>query len=228
VIPREKRVVNVGLGVHLGLRRPPRLRKFFGEVLDNYPIFRGSKVIKAGGWRIPLRRPIDTCVWNGLLLVGDAGSHVKPTDGEGIGFSMQAGVMAGKAIIRAHDLGSFSRDSLWYYNVHIMKVIGGFNGPLELGKRKILNLTSKQVQDLFDSGILDAEELYQLNSGNGLNFRKIEMLKKLWKGKKVLSFLFSLRKTIKDMRKAKKIYLEYPESFDGFLQWKKKIERLYD
>jgi len=227
MIPREERVVNVGLGVHLGLRRPPRLRKLFGEILSNNPIFRGSTVIKAGGWRIPLRRPIDTCVWNNLLLVGDAGSHVKPTDGEGIGFSMQAGIMAGKTIVKAHELGSFSRNSLWHYNVLIMKVIGLVNGPLELGKREIINLTSKQVQDLFDSSILDAEELYHLNSGNKLNFGTIELLKKLWKGKKMLPFLLRLRKTIKNMKKAKKIYLEYPESFDGFLQWKNKIEHLY-
>lgn len=227
VIPREERVVNVGLGVHLGLKRPPKLRKLFDKVLENNPIFRGSTVIKAGGWRIPLRRPIDTCVWNNLLLVGDAGSHVKPTDGEGIGFSMQAGVMAGNAIVRAHDLGSFSKDNLWQYNVHIMKAIGVVNGPLELGKRKIINLTSKEVQKLFDSSILDAEELYQLNSGNKLNFGTIEMIKKLWKGKKVLTLLLSLRKTIKNMKKSKRIYLEYPESFDGFPKWKKKIERLY-
>ena len=227
MIPREERVVNVGLGVHLGLRRPPRLRKLFGEILSKNSIFRGSTVIKAGGWRIPLRRPIDTCVWNNLLLVGDAGSHVKPTDGEGIGFSMQAGIMAGKTIVKAHELGSFSRNSLWHYNVLIMKAIGLVNGPLELGKREIINLTSKQVQDLFDSSILDAEELYHLNSGNKLNFGTIELLKKLWKGKKVLPFLLRLRKTIKNMKNAKKIYLEYPESFDGFLQWKNKIEHLY-
>lgn len=122
---------------------------------------------------------------------------------------------------------SFSRNSLWHYNVLIMKVIGLVNGPLELGKREIINLTSKQVQDLFDSSILDAEELYHLNSGNKLNFGTIELLKKLWKGKKMLPFLLRLRKTIKNMKNAKKIYLEYPESFDGFLQWKNKIEHLY-
>ncbi|MFX0208389.1 MAG: NAD(P)/FAD-dependent oxidoreductase, partial [Candidatus Hodarchaeota archaeon] len=147
--------------------------------------------------------------------------------GEGIGFSMQAGVMAGKAITRAHNLGNFSRKSLWHYNVHIMKTIGIVNGPLELGKRQIINLTSKQVQYLFDSRIFNAEELYQFNSGKKLNFGRIEMLKKLWKGKKMLTFFLRIRKTIEDMKKAKKIYLEYPASFDGFLQWKKRIEQLF-
>ncbi|MHA1167820.1 MAG: geranylgeranyl reductase family protein [Candidatus Hodarchaeales archaeon] len=228
LFPKEGHLVNAGLGVHLGQGTVPEIKKLYDKAIDSIPYFKDSKVITAGSWKVPLRRPIDTCVWNGLLLVGDAGSQVKPTDGGGIGISIEAGAFAGKNIIKAFDSGVFSKEQLWSYNVDIMNHIGSVNGPLELGKRKVISLSSKQIQEFFTSGIIEANDFYRLNAGEGLDFGKIEMLKKAWKGRRLLRFLVSLRKTMKDMEKAKNLYLNYPETFDEFIDWKKKIEQIYE
>ncbi|MHA2295095.1 MAG: NAD(P)/FAD-dependent oxidoreductase [Candidatus Hodarchaeales archaeon] len=227
LFPKQGNIVNIGLGVHLGQGQPPRIKKLFDKAINDVTFLKGSKKLFGGSWKVPLRRPIDTCVWNGLLLVGDAGSQVKPTDGGGIGISIEAGAFAAKTIMNAHESGDFTRDNLWSYNIDSMNHIGAINGPLELGKREVIGLTSKQIQEIFRCGILQADDLHRLNAGIDLTFGKVDLVKRAWKGKRLPFFLLGILSVMRNMKKAKKLYLNYPETFNDFIDWKERIEKIY-
>ena len=102
IFPRGKDSANVGIGIE------PRKydggpRKAYDWWLAHLPkVFGGKyKVIHKGGWNVPLRRPMDSLVWNGIVLVGDAGSCVKASDGGGIGLSLISAPQATNPIVRA-------------------------------------------------------------------------------------------------------------------------------
>ncbi|MFX0208509.1 MAG: geranylgeranyl reductase family protein, partial [Candidatus Hodarchaeota archaeon] len=112
--PRGATSMNAGLGIMKINKLNPHVQ--FNKYLEREKMFYyNSKLIHAGAWRVPLRRPQDNLVWNGFLLVGDSGTQVKPTDGGGIGISVNAAAMAAKVITKALENDNVSMTGLWDY-----------------------------------------------------------------------------------------------------------------
>ncbi|MFX0113299.1 MAG: geranylgeranyl reductase family protein [Candidatus Hodarchaeota archaeon] len=225
--------VNAGLGVEVTGSQPSAKQQFVEHVLKGDKEFSGvdfreSTLVHGGGARVPLRRPIDTLVWNGLCLVGDAGSIVKPTDGGGIGLSVISAAMTAQPISDAIEQGDISRlGPLWKYNVAVMKNIGAVNAPLAILKLIVTQATNKQINEVLGKGLLTAEDLVSANSGKGLSIGQFEKIKRVLRGRKVLRLVLKLRSGLKSYNKAEKLYQSYPEDFESFLEWRKKIVKLY-
>ena len=229
VFPRGETSANVGIGIEP--------RKYEGGPKKAYDwwinhlshMFKNYEVIHKGGWNVPLRRPMDSLVWNGVVLIGDAGSCVKATDGGGIGLSLISASQATNPIIRAIEEDKFGMDGpLWDYNVNFMRQTGAHEAPLALAKTEITKATNKELNLLFDREIISAQDLYNLNAGRPITSGMNANLKRVWRGKSILPFLWGIQKTMKQMKTVKNLYFEYPENHEELKYWKAKIVNIFD
>lgn len=233
VFPAGQTKVNAGLGVEVTGSQPSAKQQFTEHILKGDKDFSGvdfreSTLLHGGGARVPLRRPIDSLVWNGLCLVGDAGSIVKPTDGGGIGLSVISAAMVSQPIADAIEQDNvLRRGPLWAYNVALMRSVGATNAPLAILKLLVTQTSNKEINEVFGRGLLTAKDLESVNAGNGLALSYFEKLKRVARGRKILKLIMKLRSALKDYKKAEKLYQNYPENFNGFGDWRKKILKLY-
>jgi hypothetical protein len=229
VFPRGTNSANVGIGIE------PRKyeggpRKAYDWWINHLNHMFGGKydVIHKGGWNVPLRRPMDSLTWNGVVLIGDAGSCVKATDGGGIGLSMISASQAVNPIVRALEEDNVTtKGPLWDYNVNFMRLTGAHEAPLALGKTEIVKATNKELNLIFDKEVISAQDLYNLNAGRPITSGISVTLKRAWRGKTILPFLMNINKTMKQMKTVKNLYLNYPENPEDLKQWRQKIAILF-
>ncbi|MFX0182416.1 MAG: geranylgeranyl reductase family protein [Candidatus Hodarchaeota archaeon] len=224
--PRGPFSMNAGLGVMRINKMNPH--KQFNLYLDRKKDFYvNSELIHGGAWRVPLRRPQDNLVWNGFVLIGDAGTQVKPTDGGGIGISINAAAMAAKTISRALQNDDVSMAGLWDYNVEFMNTIAPVNAPLALMKDFIIPMPSSIINEVFHKRVLEADDLLYGNATGKIAGGFYNTLLRAWRGKKIIRTLLRFRSILKKMDTARHLYENYPESSEDFIPWRQKIKKLY-
>lgn len=226
VFPRGSTSANVGLGIE-PRRYPGGPRKAYDWWVGHLPHFKDYEVVHAGGATVPLRRPIDTLVWNGLVLIGDAGACVKATDGGGIGLSLISASQAASPIAAAIEADDLSRDGpLWDYNVAFHRQTSKHEAPLAYAKTEIVKVNNKILNVVFED-IISPKDLYNLNAGRPIDTSTLTTLKRVWRGKSILPFLIRLTKVMKTMDKVKSLYANFPDNYHDFLQWKATLEYVF-
>ena len=228
IFPRGSGSANVGLGVE-PRRYEGGPRKAYSWWINHlHDLFKDSTVIHKGGATVPLRRPIDTLVYNGIVLIGDAGSCVKATDGGGIGLSLISASQAVRPIMDAIEADNLTRDGpLWDYNTGFMKTTGLQEAPLAISKAYITTATNNVLNTLFEKNVVTAQDLYDLNSGQNISMGLKTVLKRVWRGRGILPFLLGLNGTMKRMDKARDLYANYPDSWKDLPAWRKQIAVVY-
>ena len=111
VIPRGTMEANVGLGLRpayadSGKSLRTYLHSFMHTSLIETIGIRGFRVKRRISAYIPVRGPVRNTVTTDALLVGDAASHVMPTNGGGIPTALIGGDIAGEAIIDHFETGA--------------------------------------------------------------------------------------------------------------------------
>ena len=229
--PRGPHSMNAGLGVMRNYSHEYNLnphKQFDLYIERSKELYKNSKLIHGGAWRVPLRRPQDNLVWNGFMLIGDSGTQVKPTDGGGIGISVNAAAMASKKIVTALEEDNVSMDGLWGYNVEFMRSIAPINAPLAIIKDFIIPQPSSLLNQIFHKKILTGDDLLFGNAQGQISTGFTQNLKRAWRGKRILGTLIKFRGILKKMDKARSLYENYPESSSNFLPWREKILSLYN
>lgn len=147
IIPKRDSSAKVGLATSRGnplayLRRFMRDHPIASKKLSK------SKITRLTFHPIPLGGPIPKTYSNGLLIVGDAASHVKPTTGGGIIFGLLCSKVAGEVAYQAVKYQNYSENfllrcqSLW-------KEAIGFDMMVMRQARKLLNrLTDKKIDKI--------------------------------------------------------------------------------
>ncbi len=108
-----------------------------------------------------------------------------------------------------------------------MRDLGAKEAPLAIAKVALVKATNKELITLLGKKVVTAEDLYDLNNGDPLKMGFTSLIKRAWRGKTIIPFLLSLRRTVKQMALAKNLYEAYPDNWDDFLEWKRKIVELY-
>ncbi|MBI4538384.1 MAG: NAD(P)/FAD-dependent oxidoreductase [Gemmatimonadetes bacterium] len=118
IFPVDGRCANVGVGMRLDLfrRRNTTLRKLLDEFLRLPSIAPrlgpSARVHDVLVWQLNFGSEVFPRIWDGALLIGDAGGFVSPLTGGGIHNAMITGVLAGHAAMRALAAGDASRSTL--------------------------------------------------------------------------------------------------------------------
>jgi len=122
ILPKKDGSAKVGLATKIG-----NPREHLKHFLNKHPV--ASKKLKFSDIKnpfyhlIPLGGPIPKTYHNGLLIVGDAASHVKPTTGGGVVMGLTCAKIAGETAYQAVQQNDLSEDFLIRYQQRWQKAI---------------------------------------------------------------------------------------------------------
>jgi digeranylgeranylglycerophospholipid reductase len=227
VFPKSGAKVNVGLGICMRGKFPNPKRQFYRHVLTR-PLFEGSLLLSGGAWFDPTRRPLDNMVGDGVVVLGDAACLVNPIHGGGIGPSMLSGFLAGKTIVEALEKGDVGRRFLWSYNCRYMEMYGMKQAGLDVFRMLLLSSRDEDLSYGMKYALLTEEDILRAGLGEEFRLRVTETTKRVFRGLKRVRFLNRLRLTVKLMRRVRVHYRGYPEGVEGFEEWRRGREVLFE
>jgi digeranylgeranylglycerophospholipid reductase len=145
IIPKRDGSAKVGLATKNG--NPRKSLEYF--VSHNHKVrekLKNSKLVNLSYHPIPIGGSISKTYENGLLIVGDAASHVKPTTGGGIIIGLTCAKIAGDITRQAIQNRDYSKAFLATYQKRWQKAIG-FDMTVMRQIRLMLNRLSDQQID---------------------------------------------------------------------------------
>jgi len=145
IIPKKDGSAKVGLATKTG-----NPREHLKHFLNEHPV--ASKKLEFTDTKnpsyhlIPLGGPIPKTYHNGLLIVGDAASHVKPTTGGGVVIGLTCAKIGGETAFQAVQRDDFSENFLTRYQQRWQKAIA-FDMNVMRSIRLMLNRLSDPQLD---------------------------------------------------------------------------------
>ncbi len=219
-------LVNVGLGVQHGVGNPKPNDLLYRYVLTR-PEFKGSTVVEAGGAAAPTRRPVNTLVWNGVAVVGDAAYAVNPIHGGGKGSAMITSWCLAKALESASYGNVFTAAELWGANLCFLQHYGIKQASLDFFRIFLQQLSDDDLEYGMSRRIIREADLNTVSMKGDLELSVVDKAMRLLAGIGRPSFLLRLRAVAKYMNRAKELYSKYPESPEGIHGWVKEVLKLY-
>lgn len=226
IFPEGETRVNVGLGVAMVDGFPSPKKQLYNFIL-NRPLFKDSTVITGGGGHVPIRRPLDCTVGNGIILAGDTASQDNPIHGGGIGPSMIAGTFAGKTITEALDKGDVSRENLWPYHIRYLQAYGVKQAGLDVFRLFLQGLSDDDLNQGVKHRLITEDDLLKATLGEEIRLNITEKTLRAFRGLRNLRFLGKLRDVANLMKKVKAWYQKYPDSPEGLEKWRNKTQNLF-
>jgi digeranylgeranylglycerophospholipid reductase len=145
IIPKRDASAKVGLATWTG-----NPREYLNRFIKNHPVaskkLKRSSVTSISFHPILLGGPIPKTYSNGLLVVGDAASQVKPTTGGGIIFGLSCSEIAGEVAYEAIKSNDFSETFLSRYQSR-WKDLVGFDFVVMRQIRRLLDRLSDDKVD---------------------------------------------------------------------------------
>jgi digeranylgeranylglycerophospholipid reductase len=145
IIPRRDGSAKVGLATRTG-----NPRKYLEHFVSHNPKAREkvkqSKIVNLSYHPITLGGPIAKNSYNGLIIVGDAASQVKPTTGGGVIVGLNCAKIAGETAYQAIKYGDYSENFLSSYEKRCQKTVG-FDMTVMRQIRLMLNRLSDDKLD---------------------------------------------------------------------------------
>lgn len=231
--PEGKTRANIGLGVQGGRGYPSPMELYRSKLLSRPEIARRKLIISSMGAPVPTRRPLDSLVWDGFIVIGDAAFTVNPVHGGGMGYSMISAYWANKGIENAFENGTFTKDALWITNVGYMKMIGAKQASLELTRIFLQNLSNSDLELIMEKRIVDESDVDLLGRKGELRESTIEksvrIISDFFKALKISSrpsLLLKLRTLSVFMNKIKVAYMEYPKTPIGLRSWSAYVDEI--
>ena len=221
--PKNEHILNTGAG---GLMQgKPFFRRSLTKVLETHS-FTVKERTKAGFGVLPLRHPLSSKVGPGLLVCGDAAFQVNPLTGEGIAPALTAGYRAGKVAAQAVQSNDTSVEGMWHYNQESAKNHGAVCGPLCILRDFLVSLSSEELTFLLNH-VISSEDLQQLE--NDWSFPPLErMVAVALASLKKPGLLYRTYRVLKKMMKVRTLYQSYPETPEGFLQWRRQLHSCFE
>jgi digeranylgeranylglycerophospholipid reductase len=147
VVPRRDGSAKIGLATKTG-----NPKEHLRNIIYNHPIaskkLKKSKIIKESFHSIPLGGAISRTYHNGLLIVGDAASQVKPTTGGGVIFGLLCSQIAGEVAANAVMSNDYSAEFLSQYQSRWKKAIGFELAVMRQLRLLFDRLTDKEIDKL--------------------------------------------------------------------------------
>ena len=243
VFPKGKNKVNIGLGVEKTLleARNKRLGKkdnvttLINEYVARNKAIKNPRVSSdesdrenaTGNFQVSVRRQNDCMVAGGFILVGDSAWMPKPLDAGGIGPALVAGTIAGRCAVEAIEAGDCSEAGLWSYNKEFINEYGYKTAGLEIFRRLIQTLTNDQISYGMKHflGNLDVEAI---SKGEHPDFGGLGKLSMIIRGALNKKLAEGLRFTTQQNKILTQHYYNYPDTPDGFEEWKATLYKVLD
>ena len=119
----------------------------------------GTEMLRGGQFvNIPVRQPLGVLVADGYAAIGDSAFMTVPIIGSGIANSFKAARILADAVIADID-NAFSAETLWKYQTEFYKKIGSGLAPLACVKLMLTRLEGHELDYIFRTGILNADDM---------------------------------------------------------------------
>ena len=217
-------LINLGIGVQWKEGNPNPKDAYSEHLRPRYKI---RRVIHSGGGLGPSRKPVPCMVWNGFVALGDAICAANPIHGGGIGPSMLSAKAAAETILEALSADDPSLSGLWGYHKRYHEVYGAKQAGLDILRMYLQRLTNDDLNFIISSGVISGKDVYEIGTKGRL---ASEVVSRVTSGLKLLrrpSILRQLLKVKEYMDRAVEMYLNYPESPDGFERWLAEEQKLF-
>ena len=170
IFPKGDDVANVGIGINGNHDKTARyyLDKWIEEHKDRFEM---ASVIEVNAGGIPVTKPVDEFVGNGIMLTGDAARMVNPIHGGGMGTALEAASMLADVAREAIDAGDVSKEKLEKYHKMWMDKHGEEFAKILRVRHFVEKLNDAQLEavaDMVIKGGLKPEILVDLGHGKGL------------------------------------------------------------
>jgi len=218
-------LVNVGLGVQHGVGYPNPKDLLYKYVLTR-PEFEGSEIVEAGGAPAPTRRPVNTLVWNGLAVIGDAAYAVNPVHGGGKGSAMITSWCLANAYLEAN--GDTSNVALWSANKCFLEHYGIKQAALDIFRMFLQQLSDDDLEYGMSRKIIKETDLNTVSMKGDLELSVVDKAMRLLAGIGRPSLLLKLRAVAKYMNRAKELYRNYPDRPEDITRWINEVFKLYE
>lgn len=191
------------------------------------------EVVKTEKGKTPYTRNCYSMVADNFFVSGDAGNLTKSVNGEGVTSSMVQMQLATDILDRAIREDKTSRDDMWEINVKYQRSQGADFALLRailVGVVSAANFT--EFQYAFQSGLISDELLNALNGTDVPPGALIKAVSSLVTGigyKKVrTSTIKAVAAAVKNGIEIVNHYKAFPETYEGFEQWCKKADEIYE
>ena len=119
----------------------------------------GEEKIRGGQFvQIPVRQPLGVLVADGYAAIGDSAFMTVPIIGSGIANSMKASAILADAIMDDKE-GCYSAKTLWKYQREFYSKLGTGLAPLASIKLLLTRLQPEELDYIFATGILNADDM---------------------------------------------------------------------
>ena len=119
----------------------------------------GTEIHRGGQFvNIPVRQPLGVMVADGYAAIGDSAFMTVPIIGSGIANSFKAAAILADAVAADKDM-AFSAESLWKYQTEFYKKLGSGLAPLACVKLMLTRLEGHELDYIFRTGILNADDM---------------------------------------------------------------------
>ena len=225
--PKNESSVNIGLGTFMDLKG--KVRDYYQkQVFDEFIKTQNYEIISSGGGVVPVRRPIWSCVDNGIMFVGDAACHVNPLHGGGIDPSMRAGFHAANVAYDAIQSQDYSLNKLWEYNYKIMISFGAEFAALDLLRISLQKLSNESLNYGLEKDLLSGQEILEISSTGSVKISLFDMALKAVRGISNPKLLLDLNYLRIRMNEIIKHYKNFPKDIDKYYSWKDNCEKIYN
>lgn len=164
-----------------------------------------------GAGVVPLRRPYDRFVAEGVALVGNAACQVFPAHGSGVGIGMVAARMLADSVADASDPGSM--DALWRYQAGFQRRWGGLLAAYDVFRRLSQSLEGHEVELLLETGLINVNG-YREGLDQKLPAPDLGDLRDLMHGaRQAPGLVAKVGPALARMAPALAVYRMYPERF---------------
>lgn len=224
--PKNKYSFNIGLGAFMDYKG--KVKDLYREnVFKEYVKSSNIEIHSSGGGVAPVRRPLWSCVANGIIFVGDSALQVNPIHGGGIDPSMRAGFFAAITAAGAIESSDYSINKLWDYNVKTMTNFGAEFAALDLLRRVLQSLSNTDLNFGLGKEILTASEILQIAETGGITLSLWDMAFKAFKGISRPKLLLDLNYLRIRMNEIYNLYKNFPRSYNQFEEWKEEVQQVY-
>ncbi len=196
-----------------------------------FPEYKVKKVEKG---MTPWHRSLYSFVDDGFIAMGDAACLTKPTCGEGCTSSLVQAEIAVEVISQLLKYSDFlTKEKMWSINTRYMKAQGkDFDSmrPLLMG---LVSMNFDEAEYLFANDIIFSDKILGgMDDGLVIGAKDVaDMVKGVTKGIAKSKFraetLGKIVKGLINMIKVGTLYDAYPETPDGFEEWKAKADKLW-
>ncbi|MFO8051048.1 MAG: NAD(P)/FAD-dependent oxidoreductase [Thermoplasmatota archaeon] len=153
--PKEKGTANVGIGINGSLIDAPSApKRYLDDFIKSRSRFSKGSITEINGGGVSVSLPLEECVADHLIVVGDAARMIDPLTGGGIYNGCYAGIQAGRTIREALEAGDTSKKALEPYEKRWRDRLETEMARNYLAKEKMLEVPD----DVIDKVVLAVSE----------------------------------------------------------------------